>query len=191
MPHNHPEGVPLNLWLVAADGGGSCIRRRLADRAVQAFSPTGGLVVDLNPDRGEGLAAAVATGRAAVSLPPAAVADGRLRSAALSGLASPADLVLALPGSDDLHRPTGRALTPLAARVLAEQAAPLLQPGGLLVLGSVPAPGTGHDPVTDAVEATTAEGFSYFQHVVALLAPDATERPTAHVDVLVFARRES
>lgn len=188
--NTHPEGVPLNIWPVAAQAGGSSIRRRLAAEAVEAYSPSRGLVVDLYPGRGEGLAAAAAAGRASVALPRACASDGRRRPAVVAELVGTADLVLALPGPDRLHPPRPHPLSPVAARVLAAQAAGLLRPGGFLVLGSVPAPGTGRDPVSEAVEAATAEGFSYFQHVVALLC-DADDQPCGHVDVLVFARRDS
>jgi hypothetical protein len=190
--NTHPEGVPLNIWLVAAHrGDGSSIRHRLAAEAVEAYSPPGGLVVDLYPGRGEGLAAAAAAGRGSVVLPRACASAGRCRAAATAELAGTADLVLALPGTDRLRPLRPHPLSPQAARVLAAQAAGLLHPGGFLVVGSVPVPGTGRDPVSEAVEAATAEGFSYFQHVVALLCDEADDRPSGHVDVLVFARRES
>jgi hypothetical protein len=191
MPHTHPEGVSLNLWPLAAhDGDGPTIRRRLAGYAVEAYSPPRGLVVDLHPGRAEGLVAAAAAGRGSVALPPACASAGGRRSAAVAELAGTVDLALALPGADRLRPLRPHPLSSVAARVLAAQAAALLRPGGLLVLGSVPAPDTGRDPVGEAVEAATAEGFSYLQHVVALLCNDADE-PAGHVDVLAFARRAS
>lgn len=192
MPNTHPEGVPLNIWPLPAHGGdGSTIRRRLAVEAVEAYSPPRGLVVDLHPGRGEGLAASASTGRGSVALPRACVSSGRLRAAATAQLENAADLVLALPGAERLCPLSPCPLSPQAAKALAAQAAALLRVGGFLVIGSVPAPGSGRDPVTEAVEAATAEGLSYFQHVVALLCDEASDRASGHVDVLVFARRDS
>lgn len=190
--NTHPEGVPLNLWPIDAhDADGSSIRRRLAAEAVEAYSPPRGLVVDLYPGRGEGLAASATAGRGSVALPRACVSTGRHRAAATAHLEGTADLVLALPGAERLRPLSPCPLSPQAAKVLAAQAAALLRVGGFLVIGSVPTPDTGRDPVTEAVEAATAAGLSYFQHVVALLCDEATDRPSGHVDVLVFARRDS
>ena len=192
MPHTHPEGVPLNIWPVAA-GDGRAARLRLATRAVEEYAPAGGVVVDVCPGRGEALAACAASGRHAVALPPSAACDGRLRSASLRRLANEVDLVLSLPPAERLAPPRPWSTSPAAARSVARQARAVLRPGGLLVLGVVPR--GGRDDAAATVAAAAVEGLAYFQHVVALLRDDVEERAAAggrvaaHADVLVFERR--
>lgn len=194
MPHNHPEGVPLNIWPVA-ERDGRAVRLRLAARAVEEYAPAGGVVVDLWPGRGEALAACAASGRHAVVLPLAASCDGRHRSASLRGLAHSADVVLSLPPADRLVPPRPCSVSAVAARSVARQARAVLRPGGLLVLAFVSR--CGQDDVTATVAAATGEGFAYFQHVIALLRDDIEQRDgaggrvAAHADLLVFERRGS
>jgi hypothetical protein len=124
MPSNHPEGVPLNLWIVPASADGSPPRHAIADRAVEAYGSRGREV--------------------------------------------------AVVGHD--------------TDVTVGEAASALRPGDYLVVVGPTAP-PGADAVTETVEAATAAGLSYFQHVVALAADSAS--PGRHVDVLVFTRRDA
>lgn len=193
MPDTHPEGVPLNIW-PCPPGSGSRIRQETAAKAIAAYAPTGGTVVDLHPGDGECLAAAASSGRNAVVLPMASLTEGRWRCAAVRGLAGVADVVLALPPAARLVPPRACGSSSLAAAALAEQAAMLLRPGGFFVLGVVPR--EGRDDVAEAVAAVTAGCFSYFQHIVALLASpehcgEDEARRVAHADLLVFERRAS
>jgi len=194
MPHTHSEGVPLNVWPVAACDG-RATRLRLAARAVEEYAPAGGVVVDLYPGHGECLAAAAASGRHAVVLPAVGRCDGRLRPAALRGVAGSVDLMLSLPPSERLVPPRPSSVSAVAARSVARQARAALRPGGLLVFGVVPR--CRQDDVGATVATVTGEGLAYFQHVVALLRDDieqreaAGSRVTAHADVLVFERRDS
>lgn len=183
--NTHHEGVPLNVWLVsAAHGDGSEFRHRLAALLVDAYSPRGGVVVDLIPGRNEVLAAAASAGRGALALPTGCAARGRRRSQIGADLASAAHLAIALPDAARLggaHRMIPR--TDRCAH--AAHAVRVLRPGGFLAVASVPAPRVGRDPLTATVEAAASHGLAYFQHVVALLGDEAT----AHVDVLVFERK--
>lgn len=193
MPDTHPEGVPLNIW-PCPPGGGSRIRQETAARAIAAYAPAGGTVVDLHPGGGECLAAAASSGRNAVVLPMASLHEGRWRCAAVRGLAGAADVVLALPPATRLAPPRACGSSSLAAAALAEQAAVLLRPGGFFVLGVVGR--EGRDDVAEAVATVTAGCFSYFQHVVALLASpepcgEGDGRRLSHADLLVFERRAS
>ena len=96
--NTHPEGVPLNIWLVpAGPGGGSAIRYDLAARAVDAYSPEGGLVADLVPGDDEALVAAVVAGRGVASLSD----DAEVPALAYDA----ADLALGLPAAEGLHHP--------------------------------------------------------------------------------------
>lgn len=132
-------------------------------------------------------------------MPFASACRGQRRQAALSTHAGRAGVVLALPSALALAAKRARPLSPLAGHVLAGQGTTLLKPRGYLVVGVIGAQGDGGDPVTNAVAAVTAQGFSYFQHVVALLRPDmgghqaaaAEGRDVAHADLLVFERRAS
>lgn len=123
MPSTHPEGVPLNVWIVAASDDDPAFRNSIADRALAAYGSRGGEVAVLHHG------SAVAVGDAASSLGPG---------------------------------------------------------GYLVVVG--PSSASGGDPVTEAVDAATAAGLSYFQHVIAL--PAVAEAPRSHIDVLVFSRRD-
>lgn len=198
MTHDHTEGVPLNIWPLAATRQGcSILRRELAARAVETYAPPGGIVVDLNAGEGEGLAAAVLSGRNAVVLPDASEAEGRRRSAALRSLAGTVDLVMALPAASHLDPPRPWSTSAVAARAVADQASTLLRPGGFLVLGIVGR--DDHDDVAATAAAVSEAGLAYFQHLVAILPDHAPERcgpggrrrSTEHADVLVFARRTS
>lgn len=172
--NTHPEGVPLNIWLLpAGPGGGSAMRYDLAARAVDAYSPKGGLVADLVPGDGEALVAAVVAGRGVASLGD----DGEVPAAA----DETADLALAFAAAEGLHH---RVPSACFGRVAARAAA-VLRPGGFLV-ASVGHGDAGGDPVTDAVEAAASEGLAFFQHVVAVL---CDTNPTGHLSVLVFEKR--
>jgi hypothetical protein len=122
MPSNHPEGVPLNLWIVPPSADGSSLRHAIADRVIEAYGSRGREVVIAGDD--------LDVGEAASALPPGDY---------------------------------------------------------LVVIG--PAAPSEVDAVTETVEAATAAGLSYFQHVVALAA-DAVP-PGRHIDVLVFTRRDA
>jgi hypothetical protein len=192
------DPVPLNLWPIGAHGGAVAMRQRLAARAIEAFAPPGGLVIDLALGRGEVIAAALAAGRSVVALPLASACGGRRRRAALAGVAGSAHLAVALPPTARLGTRRPLPLSRLAG-VVAAEAAVLLRPGGFLVIG-VLAAGEG-DSLADTVAVVDTEGFSYFQHVVGLLDDDhsgqsradrshgTTTRAVVHVDVLVFVRR--
>jgi hypothetical protein len=124
MPSTHPEGVPLNVWIVPAGASGLSTRRAIADRAVEVYGGSGREVVIVDQDAG----------------------------------------------------------------VTVGYSASALRPGDyLVVIGPTARPGA--DAVTETVEAATAAGLSYFQHVVALAADSAS--PARHVDVLVFTRRDA
>ena len=201
MSHaSEPEGVPLNVWLPPTQPNcGHVVRRQLAARVVDAYAPVGGLVIDLLPGRGEAIGAVRAAGRRATAMPGASGCDGRRRRAGLSRLEDSADLVLALPAAMAIGTGRSRPFSSLAGRVLAGRAANLLRPGGYLVLGTVGPDESGADPIADAVAAITAEGFIYFQHLVALLRSDLDDdrtsevegRAACHVDLLVFERRRA
>src|SRR5437899_304145 len=63
MPNTtHPDGVPLNLWLVP-DAEAAGVHRQLARRAIEIFSPVGGVVADLSADPNFVLSEAMALGR--------------------------------------------------------------------------------------------------------------------------------
>lgn len=198
MPHTtDPEGVPLSVWLPATNHScGHAARRRLAADAVNAYTTVGGVVIDLLPGR-EAVAAARVAGRSAMAIPVAPPCDGRRRLAALAVVEGTADLVLALPSAMALATTRSRPFPSLAGRLLAARAATLLAPGGYLAVGVAGAQAAGADPITDAVATVTAQGFIYFQHVVALLRADldhdrpavADGRDVFHVDLLVFERR--
>jgi hypothetical protein len=171
--NTHPEGVPLNIWLIPrGPGGESAMRYDLAARAVDAYSPAGGLVADLVPGDGEALVAAVVAGRGVASLP----GDG----AVPAGAYETADVALGLPAADGPRPAASTSFGRLAAR-----AAAVLRPGGFLV-AAVGAKDASGDPVTEAVGAAAEEGLAFFQHVVAVVCdPD----PTNHINVLVFEKR--
>jgi hypothetical protein len=170
--NTHPEGVPLNIWLIPrSPGSESATRYDLAARAVDAYSPAGGHVADLVPGDGEALVAAVVAGRGVASLSD----DGTVPAAAYET----ADLALGLPAADE-PRPAGARFGRLAAR-----AAAVLRPGGFLVAAVGAKDGSG-DPMTEAVDAAAKEGLAFFQHVVAVV---CDPEPISHVNVLVFEKR--
>ncbi len=201
MPNaTHSEGVPLDVWLSGSDEAptGVAVRRWLAERLIDAYSAPGGIVVDLFPGTGEAVAAASASGRSVVLDAPPSPCSGRRSRPALQGIIGTADLVLSLPPASHLGplRPHGPSRP--RVKLLARHATGLLRPGGFLVLGILGG-GRGADPVAATVEAATATGLAYFQHLVALIqdrqgADDAEgvidgSRHLAHADVLVFTRR--
>ncbi len=196
----HSEGVPIDVWLPVSDetATGVAVRRWLAGRLIGAYSAQGGIVVDLAPGTGEVVAAASDSGRSVVLHAPPSPCSGRRSPRALQGIIGTADLVLSLPPPFHLGplRPHGPSRP--RAELLARHATGLLRPGGFFVLGILGG-GRGADPVAATVEAATAAGLAYFQHVVALIqdrqgADDAEgvidgSRHFAHADVLVFTRR--
>jgi hypothetical protein len=171
--NTHPEGVPLNIWLIPRSPGGESVTRYdLAARAVDAYSPAGGLVADLVPGDGEALVAAVVAGRGVASLPD----DGTLPAAAYET----ADLALGLPAAGGPRPAASTSFGRLAAR-----AAFALRPGGFLVVAVGTKDGSG-DPVTEAVDAAAVDGLAFFQHVVAVV---CDREPISHINVLVFEKR--
>ena len=181
------ENVPLNLW-PCPTGDGAALRHHLATRAVGAYSPPGGTVIDLTPGQGEVLAASTSAGRNAIVL-PRSPSQRRRRLAALAHLDQKLDLAVALPPTPltptRTHDCSLRAAAVLAARVL--------RPSGYLVAALTPT-GGGTDPVSAAVAVVTAHGFAYFQHVVVLVGvgadggPPDDGRPLTRINVLVFCR---
>lgn len=179
----HPEGVPLNIWLLDKDTAMSpaAIRRDLAARLIETYCPPAGVVVDLAPGRGEVLAAAVEAGRSAVVSSPAALCKGRRKPAALDAASDSADVVAVLPAAKHLAPLRPHSLSGAALEIILRRAAALLRPGGFMVLGFVGAAMADRDRLAVTVNAAASEGLSYFQHVVAVLAPcldDAPERAT-------------
>ena len=190
-PHNH-EGVPLNVWILesATATDGSSLRRCVAERLIETYSPPAGVVVDLVAAGVVVLDAAIGRGRSAVlGLRPYACARPATES-----LSDTADLVVCLPPANHLEPPRDFAMPAVMVESVCRRAAVMLRPGGFFVLASV-GRGTGAlDPATRAVTATSAVGLDYFQHVVVLLGWPAVERAAAverriaHAD-LVVARR--
>lgn len=171
--NTHPEGVPLNIWLIpGSPGGESATRYDLAARAVDAYSPAGGLVADLVPGDGEALVAAVVAGRGVASLPD----DG----AVPAGADEAADLALGMPAAEGPRPAASNCFGQLAARATA-----VLRPGGFLVAAVSTKDGSG-DPVTEAVDAAAEEGLAFFQHVIAVV---CDPEPVSHINVLVFEKR--
>ncbi|HVE46672.1 MAG TPA: hypothetical protein VNA57_07995 [Acidimicrobiales bacterium] len=204
------EGVPLNVWLFNQDPPptGAQLRRLLADRLIETYCPPSGVVVDLDPDGGEVLAAAASAGRSTAAVPPICACPAQRHQRTLEGLRASADLVVVLPRASRLVPPRPHALSPVTLSQLCRRSTALLRPGGFLVLGvveSAPA-GAGH-PLADAVHAAAPEGLAYFQHLVAVAATDLVDstpasairgcggplrggdRTAAHIDLLVLSRR--
>lgn len=204
------EGVPLNVWLFNQDPPptGAQLRRLLADRLIETYCPPSGVVVDVDPDGGEVLAAAASAGRSTAAVPSICACPARRHQRTLEGLRASADLVVVLPRASRLVPPRPHGLSPLALSQLCRRSTAMLRTGGFLVIGVVegaPA-GAGH-PLADAVHAAAPEGLSYFQHLVAAVATDLVEntaasatsgfrgpprsggRTVAHIDLLVLARR--
>lgn len=177
----HPEGVPLNIWLFnneSAPVSPTGLRRHLAARLIDAYSPPGGVVVDLAPGRGEVLAAAVEAGRSAVVSTTAALCKGRWKPAALDSATDSADVVVALPPAKHLAPLRPHSVSSFALEILLRRAAPLLRPGGFMVVGFVGGAAVAHrDRLAVAVNAAASEGLSYFQHIVAVLASCADGTP--------------
>jgi hypothetical protein len=205
MPNTtHSDRVPLNIWLpeeARTPTSGSAVRRHIADRLIETYSPPGGVVVDLCPGRGEVLAAASNAGRGAVvlQLPPGCAR--RPEPPTLDAVAGTADLAVALPFASDLWPPRAHPLSAVAAGVLSRRAAPLLRPGGVLVLATLGrTAATRRDPASGTVAAGGQAGLACYQHVVALLvhelaahcgAPESRcRRRLAHADLLVFMKEE-
>lgn len=191
--------VPLNIWPADPVANATGVRRQLAARIVETYSPPAGTVIDLCPGRGEVLAAATSAGRGAVALRQPPGCAGRPRTPALDAIAAAADLVVALPPASHLRPARPHPISPTAAKITARRAAPLLRPGGYLVLGTLGRPGGGRDPITCAVAAALETGLAYYQHLVVLLdvgldrqpppTPSEDRRcPLAHADLLVFTR---
>ena len=197
----HREGVPLNIWLpdpANNPSSGSAVRRQVADRLVETYSPPDGVVLDLFPGRGEVLAAAATAGRGAVCLRVPPSCAGRAKTPALDAVESVADLAVAIPPATHLQPPRAHPMSTVAAGVLSRLAAPILRPGGFLVLGTLGrTPGGRRDPASGAVSAVAAAGLAYYQHLVVLLSTELDSEGTssgmrqlAHVDLLVFVRSE-
>ncbi|HSH59784.1 MAG TPA: hypothetical protein VK988_09135, partial [Acidimicrobiales bacterium] len=168
----HPEGVPLDVWLFNHDTATSppSVRRQLATRLIEVYSPPGGVVVDLAPACGEVLAAATEAGRSTIVASTASVCESRRRPAVLDSVQGSADLVVVLPPAGRLAPPRAHNLSATALSVVCRRAAPLLRPGGFLVIGVVGgAPATHLDPLAAAVNGVASEGLAYFQHVVAVI----------------------
>lgn len=191
MPqHTQTEGVPLNIWQVAARTG-RAVRTNLAARAIDAYSEPASLVVDLLPGRGEVLAAAVVARRSAFTSDRIA----RCRQEDASSVDGVARLALALPLPDRLAPLRPCHVSPVAARSMARRARRFLSTGGLLAVGVIARPG--HDDLAGVVETVRSEGLAYFQHVIALARDDVGEgtashargRGLAHIDLLVFEAR--
>lgn len=188
------KSVPLNIWPADPAANATGVRRRLAARLIETYSPPAGTVIDLRPGRGEVLAAATSAGRGAVAVRQPPGCAGRPHTPALDAIAATADLVVALPPASHLRPARPHPLSLNAARITAGRAAPLLRPGGYLVVGTLGRPGGGRDPVTCAVAATTEAGLAYYQHLIVLLnidleRPQSDRRPRlAHADLLVFTR---
>ena len=198
------DAVPLNIWLpdeAETPTSGSDVRRHIADRVIETYSPPGGVIVDLAPGRGEVLAAAAKAGRAAVvlHLPPGCAR--RPEPPPLDAVKGTADLAIVVPPASHLRPPRAHPLSATAAGVASRQAAPLLRTGGFLVLGSLGCTAAARlDPVSNAVSAAGQAGLAYYQHVVALLvheldaSPGATgsrgRRRLAHADLLVFVKEQ-
>lgn len=191
MPqHTQPEGVPLNIWQVAARTG-SAARTNLAAHAIDAYSEPGSLVVDLLPGRGEVIAAALVARRSAFTPDRTA----RCQHEEASSVDGVAGLALALPPPDRLAPLRPCHVSPVAARSLASRARRFLGGGGHLAVGVIARPG--HDDLARVVETVCSEGLAYFQHVIALARDDVGEgiasgascRGLAHIDVLVFEAR--
>lgn len=195
-----PRSVPLNIWPADPAANATGVRRQLAALLVETYSPPAGAVLDLCPGRGEVLAAATSAGRGAVALRQPPGCAGRPRTPALDAIAGTADLVVALPPASHLRPARPHPISPTAAKIMARRAAPLLRPGGYLVLGTL-----GHtreearDPVTCAVAGATGAGLAYYQHLVVLLDVDLDREPAtaaledrrgrlAHADLVVFTR---
>ena len=192
-----PEAVPLNIWVAEQAPTASGVRRGLAARIIEAYSSPGGVVLDFSPGRGEVLAAAASTGRGAVALRHPPGCAGRPRVPELDALHDSAELAVALPPASHLSPPRSHPLSAAAAAIVCRRAAPLLRPGGYLVVGTLGrAAGGRRDPVTGAVAAATGAGLRYYQHLVALLdadlvsggVPAGGRRRLAHADLLVFTR---
>lgn len=192
-----PRSVPLNIWMADLAATAAGIRRQLACRLVETYSPPGGVVVDLSPGRREVLAAAASAGRGAVALRQPPGCAGRPRTPALDAMQASADLAVALPPASHLRPPRPHPLSGAAAAILARRSAPLLRPGGYLVVGTLgPASGARRDPISCAVAAATQTGLSYYQHLVVLLDDELDQEPPsknrsrrlAHADLLVFTR---
>lgn len=194
------RSVPLNIWLADPATNATGVRRQLAARVVETYSPPAGTVIDLCPAQGEVLAAATSAGRGAVALRQPPGGAGHPRTKVLNAIAETADLVIALPPASHLRPARPHPISPAAAKITARRAAPLLRPGGYLVLGTLGRPGGGgRDPVTCAVAAATEAGLAYYQHLVVLLDIDLDGQPCsapeearcrelAHADLLVFSR---
>ena len=167
------EGVPLDVWLFdkPTPTTALALRRQVAARLIDSYSPPGGVVVDLAPGAGEALAAATAAGRSAVAISSPPELGCRRRPAALDELRGMADLVLVLPPATRLAPLQPHAVSGAAMSALCRRAAPLLGAGGVLVLGALPGPHNGNvDPLAAAVDAGASVGLSYLQHVVVVIA---------------------
>lgn len=194
------KSVPLNIWPADPVANSTGVRCQLAAQLIETYSPPAGTVIDLCPGRGEVLAAATSSGRGAIALRQPPGCAGRPHTPALDAIAAAADLIVALPPASHLRPPRPHPISPAAAKIVARRAAPLLRPGGYLVVGTLGRPGgDGRDPVTCAVAAATDAGLAYYQHLVVLLEVDLDlEPPTAapedrrgrlaHADLLVFTR---
>lgn len=164
MPNpTHPDGVPLDVWLFTHHGlpTGAAPRRRMAARLIDTYSSPGGVVVNLDPGRGEVLAATTDAGQNVVVWASTSMCDGRRRPAMLDALAGGAQLVLVPPPACRLAPPRPHALSPLPVERLCRRSAPLLRPGGFPVLGVVGGRcARTRDPLGEAVHAGAPAGLA-------------------------------
>lgn len=174
MPNTtQPEGVPLDVWLFTheAPATNADLRRRMAARLIDSYSSPGGVVVDLDPGRGEVLAAATEAGRSAAVMLGHSLCEGRAGPAVLEALQASAELVVVLPPACRLAPPRPHSLSATAVAVLCRRSAALLRPGGFLVLGVVASRcSRNRDPLGEAVHVGAPVGLSYFQQLVAVVA---------------------
>lgn len=147
-----PEGVPFNIWLADLVSNGSDVRCQLATRLIENYTPPAGLIADVSPGRGETLAAATTAGRRTVML-RAPGRDGPVGrpDRGWTIWQEGFDLAVVVPPACRLAPPRPHPLSALTAGVFARRAASLLQPGGLLALGSLGHRPADTDPATAAV----------------------------------------
>jgi len=218
-----PTDHPLAVWPCATGGHRPAeVRAELARRVVDDYSGPGQVVLDLVCRDGSVVDHAAASSRRAIGVvagpcdatrgspstarratePDLRPRRGRPSADVLGDLHSRVHLAVALPSLRIARSgPTPARPCPRGAARLCHTAAPLLRPGGLLVVGVVGGVGTGRDAdaLTALVEAATSAGLDYLQHVVALLVPIADGalappssgrggRVVVHADLGVFRR---